>query len=178
MPVAKSVDDYIRSASVEARSVLRKVRSAVREAAPDAEESISYGMPFYSYRGEVGVERRLCYFGLRGSRVGFYLRPKDLEPYSEETAKYQGTKSALLFPLDQPIPITLIKKLVRDAAKRHRARSHSVGVNGLGSGGGWPSACVGGSPCKPPFNRATGSDSAGSRGNIHTQCTNPSHGRP
>jgi len=78
-------------------------------------------MPFYSYKGEVGIERRLCYFGLQRASIGLFLRPKDLEPHAEEIAKYKSTKSALRFPLDEPIPIPVIKRLVRDADRRHRA---------------------------------------------------------
>jgi len=121
MPAAKSVDQYIRAAPAETQTVLRRVRAAIREAAPDAEESISYGLPFYSYRGEVGIERRLCYFGLHQASLGFYLRPKDLQPHADQVAKYKSTKSALRFPLNEPIPMQLIKKLVRDADRTHRA---------------------------------------------------------
>ncbi|MCI4370798.1 MAG: DUF1801 domain-containing protein, partial [Thermoplasmata archaeon] len=80
-----------------------------------------YGLPFYSYPGQVGVERRLCYFGLKGEGLGLYLRPRDLEPHAKQIAPYVRTKSALRFPLDHPVPIALIRKLVRDAARRHRA---------------------------------------------------------
>ena len=121
MPASNSVDRYIRAAPVEAQAVLRKVRAAIREAAPDADESISYGMPFYSYKGEVGVDRRLCYFGLQRESIGLFFRPKDLEPHAEQIAKFRSTKAALRFPLEQPIPIPLVKKLVRDANRRHRA---------------------------------------------------------
>ena len=78
MPPAKSVDQYIQSAPVETQAVLKKLRAAIQEAAPEAAESISYGMPFYSYKGEVGIERRLCYFGLQLASIGLFLRPKDL----------------------------------------------------------------------------------------------------
>jgi uncharacterized protein YdhG (YjbR/CyaY superfamily) len=121
MPAAKNVDQYIRSAPVESQAVLRKVRAAIQEAAPDADESISYGMPFYSYKREVGIGRRLVYFGLQRTGLGLFLRPEDLEPHAAEIVKYKRTKSALRFPLDEPIPIPLIKKLVRDAVRRHRS---------------------------------------------------------
>jgi uncharacterized protein YdhG (YjbR/CyaY superfamily) len=121
MPAAKSVDQYIREAPVETQSALRRVRAAIREAATDADESISYGIPFYSYHGEVGVENRLCYFGLQKTSLRLFLRPKDLDPHAKQLAKYRTTKSALRFPLDAPIPMALIQKLVRDAAERHRA---------------------------------------------------------
>lgn len=123
VPAAKSVDEYIRAAPVETQVLLNRVRGAIRQAAPDADESISYGMPFYSYKGEGGVERRLCYFRLQRGSLGLFFRPRDLKPYAERIAKYASTNSALRFPLDQPIPIPLIKRLVRDAVRRHRARA-------------------------------------------------------
>jgi uncharacterized protein YdhG (YjbR/CyaY superfamily) len=122
MPAAKSVDRYIRTAPVEVQAVLRKIRKAIREAAPEADESISYGMPFYSYPGEVGIKRRLCYFGIQRTSLALYLRPADLEPHAKQIAKYKSTKSALHFPLDAPIPIRLIQQLVRDANSRHLAK--------------------------------------------------------
>jgi len=126
MTAAKSVDQYIRAAPVATQAVLRKVRAAIREAAPDADESISYGMPFYSYKGEVGIERRLCYFGLQRADLALYLRPKDLEPHAKRIAKYRSTKSTLRFPLDRPVPVPLLKQLVRDAVRKHRdAKSKS-----------------------------------------------------
>jgi uncharacterized protein YdhG (YjbR/CyaY superfamily) len=123
MSAAKTVNQYILEAPVETRAVLRKVRAAIREAAADADEGISYGMPFYSYKGEVGFERRLCYFGLQRATLMLYFRPKDLEPHAEQAAPYRSAKSALRFPLDRPIPIPLVKALVRDAVRRHRART-------------------------------------------------------
>ena len=121
MPAVKSVDQYIRAASVESQAILREVRAAVRKAAPDADESITYGIPFYSYKGEVGIAGRLCYFAIRRASLGLFLRPKDLDPHAKQIAKYRNTKSSLRFPLDAPIPIALIQKLVRDADRRHRS---------------------------------------------------------
>ena len=120
MAARGGVDRYIRAAPAETQAVLKRVRAAIRAAAPDADESISYGMPFYGYKGEVGVERRLCYFGIQRGGLGLLLRPKDLDPHAKEIVAYRRTKSALRFPLDAPIPIELIEKLVRDAVRRHR----------------------------------------------------------
>ncbi len=78
-------------------------------------------MPFYSYKGEEGFKGRLVYFGLLKSSIALYMRPQDLEPYMNEVAEYESTKSALQFPLDQAPPVQLIKKLVREAMKRHYA---------------------------------------------------------
>ncbi|MDA4112738.1 MAG: DUF1801 domain-containing protein [Thaumarchaeota archaeon] len=116
---AKDVDSYIAAAPRVAQPRLREVRDAIRDVAPDAVESISYGMPFYSFRGEVGIEARLCYFGLHKDSIGFYMRPHVIEEHKEEAAEYKTTKSALRFSLDEPIPVSLIKNLVRDAIRRH-----------------------------------------------------------
>jgi uncharacterized protein YdhG (YjbR/CyaY superfamily) len=118
---AGNVDEYIAATPKDMQPKLKQIRSAIREVAPDAVESISYGMPFYSYKGEEGFKGRLVYFGLLKSSIGLYMRPQDLEPYMSEVAEYKSTKSALQFPLDQAPPVQLIKKLVREAMKRHYA---------------------------------------------------------
>ncbi len=91
--------------------------------APAADESISYGMPFYSFEGEKGFKARLCYFGLAKSKkkIVFYTRPVYLEEYKEEVQPYLTTKLALQFSLDQPIPVSLIKKIVRNGKRKHQA---------------------------------------------------------
>ena len=113
MEAAKDVDSYIAASPREAQQRLRAVRDAIREAAPDAVESISYGMPFYSYRGKKGIAGRICYFCLLKSDVGFYLRPPVIEAHGDDVAEYARTRSALRFSLDEPMPVPLIKKLVR-----------------------------------------------------------------
>ena len=105
--------------------MLREIRAAIREAAPDAVESISYGMPFYSFKGESGFQARLCYFGFLKKRVVFYTRPLVLEDHKDEVGSYMTAKSALQFPLDGPIPTRLIKKLVRTGIRKHRAGDDS-----------------------------------------------------
>jgi uncharacterized protein YdhG (YjbR/CyaY superfamily) len=129
----KNVDEYIAGAPKEARPKLEQVRAAIREVAPDATESISYGMPFYSYKGEQGFKGRLVYFGLLKGRIALYMRPQDFEGHMSEVAKYMTTKSALHFPLGETLPVPLIKKLVRAAIRRHGAGGDAMGRN-QGSG--------------------------------------------
>jgi uncharacterized protein YdhG (YjbR/CyaY superfamily) len=121
MMKAKTVDDYLATAPREMQPKLKQIRAAIKEVAPDAIESISYGMPFYSYKGEIGFKGRLVYFGLLKSSIALYMRPQDIEQYGNEVEEYKSTKSALQFPLDQAPPVLLIKKLVREAIKRHQA---------------------------------------------------------
>lgn len=120
---AATVAEYIRTAPVDARPVLRKLAAAVRATARGAEESISYGMPFYSFRGETGVEGRLCYFTLQRGEVRVYFRPRDLEPYADDVARYRSSSSALHFSLESPIPLELIRRIVEGAVRRHAAQA-------------------------------------------------------
>ena len=113
----KNVDEYIASTPKEVQPKLREVRAAIREVAPNAVESISYGMPYYSYKGKSGIKARLCYFGLLKTSIGFYLRPPVIEDHKGELAGYISTKSAVNFPVDKPIPIPLIRLLVRARLK-------------------------------------------------------------
>ena len=134
MKQAKNIDEYIASAPKDVQPKLRQLRTAIREVAPDADERISYGMPFYSYKGEAGFKGRLVYFGLLKSSVALYMRPQDIEPYNNEASEYKSTKSALQFPLDQAIPISLVKKLVREAMKRHYAKEPKTSTSAKNPG--------------------------------------------
>ncbi len=117
----KNVDEYIAAAPREAQPKLREVRATIREVAPDADESISYGMAFYSYKGKSGIKGRLCYFGLHRAHIGLYFRPPVVEEHLGVLAGYETTKSAVHLPLERPIPVPLIKRLVKDAMKMHDA---------------------------------------------------------
>lgn len=112
---SKSVDAYIAAAPKTAQPKLKMVRAAIREAAPDATESISYRMPYYSYKG------RLAWFGLHKSHIGLYLRPPVIQEHRAELVEYVTTKSAVHLPLDRKIPVPLIKKLVRARMKKNEA---------------------------------------------------------
>lgn len=123
MASASDVDGYIAAAPAPTRPMLAKLRAAIRRAAPEAVESISYGMPFYSFKGESGFGARLCYFGLVKGAVTFSTRPTYLEEYADEVAAYMSTASTLHFRLSEPIPARLIQKLVTNAVRKHSAGS-------------------------------------------------------
>ena len=130
MKAWKSVDEYLAAAPKDVQPKLREIRAAIRDVAPDAGESISYGMAFYNYKGESGYKGRFCYFGLQKAHIGLYIPPPIIEEHKDELGGYKTTKSALQLPLDKPIPIPLIKKLVRDRMKRQKAgepSSHAIG---------------------------------------------------
>jgi len=99
MKQAGNVDEYIAATPKDMQPKLKQVRAAIKEVAPDAVESISYGMPFYSYKGKVGFKGRLVYFGLLKSSIALYMRPQDIAEYSSEVAEY---KSCLLYTSPSP----------------------------------------------------------------------------
>ncbi len=112
---SEAVEAYILAAPAEAREKLRAVREAIKEAAPEARESFSYRMPYYSYKG------RLAWFGLHTTHIGLYLRPPVVAEHKRELEGYQTTKSAVHLPLDRKVPVALVKKLVKARVKMNEA---------------------------------------------------------
>ena len=120
----RAVDAYIQAAGEVARKKLREVRNAIRGAAPEARESISYGIPYYDYKG------RLAWFGLFTNHIGLYIRPPVIQEHRKELKGYVTTKSAVHLPLDREIPSSLVRKLVR-ARMRMNETEAKAGENGL-----------------------------------------------
>ncbi len=113
MKTFKDVDAYIAKAPKEARAKLKVMRKIIKEVAPNAVEGISYGMPGYD-KGRIG------WFALMKGYIGLYLRPPIIAEYKKELAKYKTTKSAIHFPLNENLPIALIKKLLRARMKKDK----------------------------------------------------------
>ena len=112
---AKEIEVYIARAPRCVQGKLKELRSAIKQVAPGANESISYRMPYYSYRG------RLAWFALMKNHIGLYLRPPVIAEHKRELTAYKTTKSAIHFALDKKLPIPLIKKLVRARMKKNEA---------------------------------------------------------
>lgn len=111
MKKPKSVDSYISSAPKEIQSKLKQLRKAIKSSAPKAIEKISYGMPYYAYKG------RLAYFAYAKKHLGLYIMPPIVQMYKKELEKYETTKVTIRFPNDEKLPIQLIKKMVRAKVK-------------------------------------------------------------
>lgn len=110
-----TVDEYIAAAPKELQPKLREMRAAVKASAPKAEEKISYGMPYYSYRG------RLAYFAYFKDHISLFAVPPVIEEHKKELKKYRTSKGTIQFPLDKKLPIPLIKKLVKARVKKNEA---------------------------------------------------------
>lgn len=108
MTKAETVDQYIKDYSGTAAERLNQIRSVITKAAPAAEELISYGLPTYKLNG-----KPLVYFGGFKTHIGFYAIPSSNEKFKTEISGYKTGKGSIQFPLDQPLPIALITKIVK-----------------------------------------------------------------
>ncbi len=114
MKPIKDVDEYIRNAPEDIQNRLKELRAVVKDAAPNAEERISYGMPYYYYKG------RLVYFNLWKKHIGLYAISLPIrDKYKNELKGYVTAKGTIRFPLDEKLPISLIKKLIKDQVKKN-----------------------------------------------------------
>lgn len=113
----KAVDAYIAAAPNAVKPMLRELRRAIKSAVPGAEEKISYRMPFYAYHG------RLIYFAAHRNHVGMYpIIGSEKDLYAKELKPYLAEKATLQFPIGKPLPIALVKKVVRRRAEDNEAR--------------------------------------------------------
>ncbi|MBC8032583.1 MAG: DUF1801 domain-containing protein [Chitinophagaceae bacterium] len=104
--VANNIDAYIAGFPKDVQKVLEQVRSTIKRAAPDAEEAISYAIPTFKYHGN------LVHFAAFKSHIGFYATPSGNDVFQKEIAAYKTGRGSIQFPLDQPMPLKLIKQLV------------------------------------------------------------------
>jgi uncharacterized protein YdhG (YjbR/CyaY superfamily) len=95
----KTVGEYISGFSDDIRKILERVRTTIKRAAPDAGETISYGIPTFILKGN------LVHFAAYKNHVGFYPTPAGIEAFKDELSAYKGAKGAVQFPLDKPIPM-------------------------------------------------------------------------
>jgi uncharacterized protein YdhG (YjbR/CyaY superfamily) len=119
-PTARDIDEYIAGFPEDVRAVLQQVRSTIRRAAPEAEETISYAIPTFKLAGKY-----LIYFAGHTKHVGLYPVPAADGELGEEIASYQAGKGTLRFPLDRPIPFDLITKVVQLRARENLERAEA-----------------------------------------------------
>lgn len=103
----KTIDEYIAQCNPEVQEILRDIRSVIREAAPEAKEKISYGMPAFAWHGI------LVYFAAFKNHIGFFPTADGVEAFRQELTPYKTSKGTIQFPMKNPIPYELIKRIVR-----------------------------------------------------------------
>jgi uncharacterized protein YdhG (YjbR/CyaY superfamily) len=104
-PRPQTISEYIDAAPKDARKKLREMRAAIRASAPGAKESLKWGMPAFSHR------RILVIFGAFQHHIGFYPTSSAVKAFAKELAKFPGRRGSIQFPLDQPLPLHLIRKI-------------------------------------------------------------------
>jgi len=109
----ESIDDYIAGFPKDVQEKLQALRTAIRRSAPQAVEKISYGMPAFSLNGD------LVYFAAFENHIGFYPTPSGIEAFHRELSAYKGGKGSVRFPLEKPLPLALIAKIVRFRVKEN-----------------------------------------------------------
>ena len=111
------IDDYIADFPPEVQKILETLRGTISKAAPDAKEVISYSLPAFKQNGI------LVYFGVSKKHIGFYPTPSGIEAFKNELGQYPYAKGSVQFPLDKPLPIELIDKIVRFRVQEDRKKS-------------------------------------------------------
>ena len=117
---SSEIDAYIRSYPKDVQAILQKVRLTIRRAAPDAEETIKYRLPTFVLHG-----KNLVHFGGFQHHIGFYPTPSGTEEFKKELSAYEGAKGSIRFPLDQPIPYGLIRKIAAFRVKENTVKAES-----------------------------------------------------
>lgn len=103
----KTIEEYIASFPDEVQVILQKIHNIIKEKAPEAAESISYGMPTFKTHGKV-----LIYFAAYKNHIGFYATPSGHDAFAEELSVYRRGRGSVQFPLDREIPYDLIGQIV------------------------------------------------------------------
>jgi len=106
-PLYHSIDEYIAVFPADVQDILQELRSVIKASAPDAIEVISYQMPAFKQNGI------LVYFAAFKKHIGFYPAPQGIEEFKDELSQYKGGKGSVQFPIDKPLPIELISRIVK-----------------------------------------------------------------
>jgi uncharacterized protein YdhG (YjbR/CyaY superfamily) len=110
---AVNIDEYISKFPPSTQKLLQQVRMTVSKAAPTAEETISYGMPAFRYKGKI-----IIYFAGYKNHIGVYATPAGHAAFQKELSAYKQGRGSVQFPLDQPMPLDLIKRIVAFRVKQ------------------------------------------------------------
>jgi uncharacterized protein YdhG (YjbR/CyaY superfamily) len=113
----ETIDQYIASFPRDLQKILKQIRATIKSVAPEAEESIKYRMPTFVLNGN------LVHFAAHKNHIGFHPTPSGIEAFKEELSQYNGAKGSVQFPMDRPMPLSLIGKIVKYRVDEVRAKS-------------------------------------------------------
>ena len=112
----KTMDEFISAFPKNVQDILEELRRVIRESAPKSEETISYGIPTFKLNGN------LVHFAAFKNHIGFYPTPSAIVAFKKELAPYKQAKGSVQFPIDQPIPLDLVKRIVGYRVKENLAK--------------------------------------------------------
>jgi uncharacterized protein YdhG (YjbR/CyaY superfamily) len=118
---AKTIDEYIAVFPKDVQEILEKVRATIHKAAPNAEETINYGIPTFTLNGN------LVHFAAFKKHIGFYPTPRGIDQFKVELSGYESAKGSVQFPLDKPIPYDLISRIVAFRVKDNLEKAAAKG---------------------------------------------------
>jgi uncharacterized protein YdhG (YjbR/CyaY superfamily) len=113
------IDKYIAGFPKDIQVILEQLRATIKNAAPEAEEVISYQIPAFRYNG------MLVYFAAYNNHIGFYPTSSGIEAFKKELSAYEGSKGTIRFPMDKPLPLDLIAKIVEFRVKENTERAET-----------------------------------------------------
>lgn len=114
---AENIDDYMLQFPKDIQKLLKQMRSTIKKTAPKAEEAMKYGIPTFVLNGN------LVHFAAYKNHIGFYPAPSGLLAFKKEIARYKSSKGAVQFPIEEPLPLDLISKIVKFRVAENSAKS-------------------------------------------------------
>jgi uncharacterized protein YdhG (YjbR/CyaY superfamily) len=110
-----TIDEYIAGFPIDVQEILETIRNTIKKAVPDAEEAIKYQIPTFVLNGN------LVHFAAFKNHIGFYPTPSGIEAFSQELSRYKSARGSVQFPINEPMPLTLIDRMVRFRVKEAKA---------------------------------------------------------
>lgn len=120
-PTPRNIDEYIASFPEVVQAVLEKVRQTIKDAAPEAEETIKYQMPTFTLKGN------LVHFAAYQKHIGLYPAPSGVEEFKAELSVFESGKGTLRFSLDKPMPYDLISRIVKYRVQENLEKATAKG---------------------------------------------------
>jgi uncharacterized protein YdhG (YjbR/CyaY superfamily) len=108
-----TIDEFIVRFPKDVQKIMEQIRSVIKENAPDAAETICYGIPTFTLNGN------LVHFSAFEKHIGFYPTPSGISAFKQELSTYKWAKGSVQFPLDKPLPLDLIGKIVKFRVKEN-----------------------------------------------------------
>jgi len=113
-----TIDEYIAAQPKKVQVLLKEIRTAIKLSAPEAKEVISYQMPAFRLNGN------LVYFAAFKNHIGFYPTSSAIGAFQKELSRFETSKGTIRFPLDKPLPIALVKRIVEFRVKEQTEKAN------------------------------------------------------